>query len=445
MSLGSLSAVALSAQLPPRAEPIRRRTLILIRWVALGGQIIAVSLAWLMGIRFDLAPVLVVIGIGAALNLWMTATTARVTHRGATGQLVFDLIQISMLIGLTGGLSNPFALLVLAPVTIAATALQDRETVLVGAATVVMISLAALLAMPLQHPRLDLSMPPVLQLAHLSAILIGVVFFAAYARRVAGELATTSDALFASQMALAREQKLQHLGGIIAAAAHEMGTPLATIKLIAAELNDELSSALPDRSDLAEDAATLAQSADRCRDILRSMGRAGKDDLKIHAAPLPTVLEEAAQPHADRGTPLRITLPPDGVPPTVMRDPGIIHGLRNIIQNAVDFAETKVEIEASWTDATLMIHVRDDGRGFSQAVLTRLSEPFPVSRRSDRRGSYEGMGLGLFIARSLLESSGATLYFRNRSAQGAEVTVSWPLDRIAADDRAALRENPPIS
>lgn len=426
------------------AEPIRRRTLVLLRWVALGGQFAAIVLARMIGVNFELLAALCVVLIGALMNLRMTATPVRVSPRGATWQLVFDLAQISVLIGLTGGLSNPFALLVLAPVTIAATALQSRQTVLIGAATAVMISLAGWFALPIHHPTLDLTMSPILQLGHWMAILIGVVFFAGYARRVAGELATTSDALFATQMALAREQKLQHLGGVIAAAAHEMGTPLATIKLIAAELRDELGSALPDREDLAEDAATLAASADRCSAIMRSMGRAGKDDLKLHAAPLLTVLQEASEPHTQRGKRVEFNLMQDAPAPTIIRDAGIIHGLRNIIQNAVDFAAARVEVVAVWDDDMMQIRVRDDGPGFPPAMLGRLAEPFPVGRRgNDGRAGYEGMGLGLFIARSLLENSGAEMRLANAGG-GAQVTVSWPMARIRANDRAPLSENPKI-
>ncbi|WP_328803829.1 ActS/PrrB/RegB family redox-sensitive histidine kinase [Paracoccus xiamenensis] len=428
----------------PRAEPIRRRTLVLLRWVALGGQLLAILAAWLIGVRFAVWPALALVGAGAALNLWMTASPARVTQSGATWQLVFDLVQISALIGLTGGMSNPFALLVLVPVTIAATALENRQTMAVGAVTVVMISLAGWQAAPLQHATLDLAMPPILQLAHWVAILIGVAFFAAYARRVSGELAMTTDALFATQMALAREQKLQHLGGVIAAAAHEMGTPLATIKLIAAEMQEELAEALPDRTDLAEDALTLKQSADRCRDIMRSMGRAGKDDLQLHAAPLHTVLEEAAEPHAGRGIAVTIRLTSGDDPPVIRRDPGLIHGLRNIIQNAVDFAETRVMVDASWTADQLAVTVEDDGPGFPAPTLVQLADPFPVNRRNDRRPGYEGMGLGLFIARALLEGTGARIRFDNAAA-GAKVTILWPIDRIRADDRAPLRQNPQIT
>ncbi len=444
MPLGpQLSATGLPRD-RPRAEPIRRRTLVLLRWVALGGQLLAILAAWLIGVRFPVLSALALVGAGAALNLWMTASPARVTQSGAAWQLVFDLVQISALIGLTGGMSNPFALLMLVPVTIAATALGDRQTVMVGVVTVVMISLAGWLAAPLDHPTLDLMMPPILQLAHWVAILIGVVFFATYARRVSGELATMTDALFATQMALAREQKLQHLGGVIAAAAHEMGTPLATIKLIAAEMQDELAEALPDRTDLAEDALTLTQSADRCRDIMRSMGRAGKDDLQLHAAPLQIVLEEAAEPHTARGPAVTIRLADRPNAPVIRRDPGLIHGLRNIIQNAVDFAESRVTIDADWTADHLIVVVEDDGPGFPAPTLGQLADPFPVSRRNDHRPGYEGMGLGLFIARALLEGTGARLRFDNGDA-GAKVTARWPIARIRADDRIALRQNPQIS
>ena len=426
-----------------RPEPIRRRTLVLLRWIALGGQLAAIIVALLMKVHFAAVPALLVVAAAAALNMWMTAMPSRVTQSGATAQLVFDVVQISALVALTGGLSNPFALLVLVPVTIAATALSARQTLLIGLATVLMILLAAVFGVPLEHATLNLSMPPIVQGAHLIAILIGVAFFAVYALRVSDELATTADALFATQIALAREQKLQHLGGIVAAAAHEMGTPLATIKLIASELRDELAEALPDRSDLAEDAATLTQSADRCRDIMRSMGRAGKDDLKLHAAPLRTVLEEAAEPHTGRGAKIEIILSDEAGQPTIRRDPGVIHGLRNIIQNGVDFARNQVTIRAEWDDAELRLRICDDGPGYPAAMVGQLSDPFPVGRRNDRRAGYEGMGLGLFIARALLEGSGARIRFDN-AATGAKVTITWPIARVQADDRAALRQNPQI-
>ncbi|WP_265502315.1 ActS/PrrB/RegB family redox-sensitive histidine kinase [Paracoccus beibuensis] len=421
----------------PKAEPIRMRTLVHLRWFAIGGQMAAVVVAWSMGIGFVKTPVLLLIAASITMNLWLFLRPPKRTSPGrAVLQLSFDLVQISALMALTGGMANPFALLVLAPVTIAAASLNARQVLALGLATVALITLAATLGLPLREPDGDLlRMEPILALGHWAALVIGVVFFAGYAHRVTAELSDTSNALFATQMALSREQRLQHLGGVVAAAAHEMGTPLATIKLIAGELADELK----DDPDLHADAMALRDSADRCAAILRSMGRAGKDDLHMRAAPLRAVLEDAASPHADRG-PL-VEIHAEG--PIIRRDPAIIHGLRNLIQNAVDFAESRVVIETQETPGALVVTVRDDGPGYPPQLLSRIGDPY-LSRRADaQRGSYEGMGLGLFIAKTLLERSGARLGFAN-GGPGAIVSVRWPIDRIRARDRVALTRNPTI-
>ncbi|MDO5657282.1 MAG: ActS/PrrB/RegB family redox-sensitive histidine kinase [Paracoccus sp. (in: a-proteobacteria)] len=434
------------------AEPIRLDTLILLRWIAVTGQIAAIIAALLIGVRFALWPTLIVVAVCIGVNLWASrAAPQRLTEADVTAQLVFDLLQISVLVWLTGGLSNPFALLVLAPVTIAATALSGRRTALIGVATVVLISIAGLAAPELILDGRPLVMPRLLEFAHWLAIVIGVAFFAIYAQRVSSQLAIRQNALFATRLALAREQKLQQLGGIVAAAAHEMGTPLATIKLVASELRDELDEALPERHDLAQDLVLLLQSADRCRDIMRSMGQAGKDDLLLQAAPLETVLSEAAQPHAQRGKTVRIALTAtDGSRhPVIRRDPGVIHGLRNLIQNAVDFSRAQVDITAEWDAARLIVTIRDDGSGFPPHLVGRGAQSLPLpalgAHGADLRAGYEGMGLGLFIAQTLLEGSGAVMELRNADDGGAVVRLVWPIERIKADDRQAFGENPAIS
>lgn len=420
----------------PSAEPIRRRTLVLLRWFAIAGQLAAVGGAWAIGVTFSLRPALLLIAVAAAMNLWLfLRPPGRTSPWQAMLQLLFDIAQISALLAVTGGLANPFALLVLAPVTIAATSLNARQTVVLGLATVALITLAGMYPLPLyDRAGAQLQLAPILAIGHWVALVIGVIFFASYAHRVTAELSATSSALFVTQMALLREQRLQHLGGVVAAAAHEMGTPLATIKLIAGELADEL----PDRPDLAEDLASLRESSDRCARILRSMGRAGKDDLMLHAAPLRTVLEDAAAPHANRGPVIEIR----GEGPDIRRDPAIIHALRNLIQNAVDFADQRVVIEADTSAGYLMVTVRDDGPGYPPALLGRIGDPYLTSRKGGaQRGGYDGMGLGLFIAKTLLERSGARLSFAN-GGPGAVVQVRWPLSRIEANSRAALGENP---
>lgn len=442
---------------------VRLRTLIVLRWMAIAGQATAIAVAHsVYGVQLPLGPCLLVVGLSVVANLvaiFVFPGTTRLTERQAFGMLLFDLVQLGLLLFLTGGVTNPFALLMLAPVTIAATALNLRSTVALAAAAIVIITLTAWANLPLRYADgTVIRLPPLFAFGFWLSIVIGVVFIGVYARRVATEIRSMSDALLATQMALAREQKLTALGGVVAAAAHELGTPLATIKLASAELMEELE----DRPDLREDAALIRDQADRCRDILRSMGRAGKDDRQLHSVPLGALLREAAEPHARRGKTLAFTLSPgpggSAQEPTVRRSPEVLHGLRNLVQNAVDFARGRVWIDAEWTPGRITIRIADDGDGYPPQILSRIGDPFVRRRRGGDevlRPGYEGMGLGLFIAKTLLERSGAELAFANGSdpflpaeeqpaRSGAVVAAVWPADRLSVGRDAALGANDPF-
>lgn len=450
-----------------RSNWVRLRTLIILRWIAIGGQLAAIIVArQLFGLTLDAGLCILVIGILAITNIvamFIYPENRRLSEREMVALQLFDILQLGSLLALTGGLDNPFALLILAPVTISATALQTRSTLIVGAAAVALISLVALFHRPLRLADGTLiEMPEIFVAGQFVAIVIGIFFIAGYARQVTREINAMTDALAATQMALAREQKLTDLGGVVAAAAHEMGTPLATITLVSTELADEL-----EESDLKEDARLIRQQADRCRDILRSMGQAGKDDRLTRVAPLGALLEEAANPHADRGKAIIYDIHafPEAPrqQPMLLRRPEIVHGLRNFIQNAVDFSRSTVWIDARWTDDTLIMHISDDGPGYPAGVLPRLGDPFIRLRRDapkrPARPGYEGMGLGLFIAKTLLERTGAEITFANGAGRagsgapttpgrcGAVVEIVWPMHLIAAPmdmTRGALGENAPI-
>lgn len=443
-----------------RGDWVRLRTLMLLRWTAILGQTAAIYVAW----RFyaiDLDLVLCFLAVGAAVAVNLAAGLAfpqntRLSETAAMLTLLFDTAQLGLLLCFTGGLNNPFALLILAPATIAATALQARATVLLGLVTIALVTLIAFVNVPLRTRGGDaIAVPPVFGFGFWLAIVIGVVFLGLYARRVASEIRLMGDALLATQMALAREQKLTDLGGVIAAAAHELGTPLATIKLTSVELAHELA----DRPELRSDAELIRDQADRCRDILRSMGRAGKADQHMRSAPLSTIIREAAEPHLGRGKSLHFDLgdtPGTGEPqPQVQRKPEIIHGLRNLVQNAVDFARGEVWVDADWSDRDITVVISDDGAGFPAHLLGRIGDPYPLRRRDDaseRRPEYDGMGLGLFIAKTLLERTGARLSFTNASdpflteeerpaRSGAVVTVCWPRERIEVTESGGLGDN----
>ena len=448
---------------PERGNWLRLQTLILLRWLAIGGQLVAIAVATRgFGIALPLGLCFVAVGAAVIANLVLIAVyppNKRLNETEALVALLFDLSQLAFLLFLTGGLSNPFALLILAPVTVSASTLPLRATLFLGVLAIMFVSLLALSSLPMQGPAGLIGMPALIGFGFWLALVIGIVFLGIYSYRVAGEKRAMSEALLATQMALAREQKLTDLGGVVAAAAHELGTPLATIKMVSTEMLDELAG----QPELAEDARLIREQADRCRDILRSMGKAGKDDLHMRQAPLSAVLREAAEPHLDRGKAVHFTLAAmaggQEEEPEILRQPELIHGLRNLVQNAVDFAKGQVWVDASWSDQRLILRIIDDGEGFAPQVLGRIGDPFLRSRRDETgrraRPGYEGMGLGLFIAKTLLERTGAEMSFANAAdpfltgaerpeRSGAIVEAVWLLERLSGSGRRSLGLNQPI-
>jgi len=448
-----------------RGNWIRLRTIILLRWGAIAGQLSALIVAGqVYGLQLEYGLCYLVVGISIIGNLVATFAfpeSKRLTEVENLMMVLFDLLQLALLLYLTGGLHNPFSILIVGPVTVSAAALSGRSAIFVGAIAIA----AATLLVPFHLPLLtsegvEIAIADVFVFGNWLAIVIAVIFLGVYSRWIAAEMHNMSDALQATQMALAREQKLTDLGGVVAAAAHELGTPLATIKLTAAELADDLE----DRPEMQEDARLIAQQADRCRDILRSMGRAGKEDLHLQSAPLTAVVMEAAEPHRNRGKQIHFEEGPspghDGPQPVILRRPEVIHGLRNLIQNAVDFARGNIWIEAQWSDNVVSVRIMDDGRGYAPQVIGRIGDPFVRRRRSAdaQRPGYEGMGLGLFIAKTLLERSGAELSFANGPERypdhsefddrtGAIVEVVWPrraIDAITGENAIRMRENRPL-
>ena len=453
-----------SEALTARPGLMQLRALVLVRWLVVVTQIAVVLVASrAYDVALPLGPMYLVIAAAGAANVALMLAypwSRRLSGRDATMVIVFDIVQLGALLALAGGLNNPFALLILVPVTVTATVLPMGLTLAVGAGAILMATALGLWYLPLRTAAGQvLTMPQPLVTGLWVAILTGVLFMSFYARRVTSEMRAVSEALLATQMALAREQKLTDLGGVVAAAAHELGTPLATIKLVASELRDEIEDA-----QLREDADLIGQQADRCRDILRSMGRTGKDDRHMRRAPLGAVIREAAEPHAARGIRINLHLAPTGGSPAaeddprqpvIHRTPEMIHGLRCLIQNGVDFAKSSVWIEARWSDTEIALTITDDGPGFPAPVLKRIGDPFVNGRRGEReaqdaRRGYDGMGMGLFIAKTLLERLGASLTFSNagdpfsspgRSARrlGARVGLRWRRAALEADE--ALGEN----
>jgi two-component system sensor histidine kinase RegB len=426
----------------PAPGRLRLRTLISIRWAAVLGQSAAVVLVhYGLGYSLPLFHCAAAIGASALLNVALTLRGALGRHLPdyhAVLYLAYDVLQLTALLYLTGGLNNPFGLLILAPVIVSATALSRPATIGLGGLAVAAITLLAFYYDPLPWPAPGFALPEYYMLGVWQALVIGILFIAAWVGSVSEESRTMSDALVATQVALSRAQRLSELGALAAAAAHELGSPLATIAVVAKEMRREV----PKDSALAEDVALLIEQSDRCRDILAQLSRRPEQPQGFEPGrfmPLAQFLDFVAEPYRTEGKPIVIHVATAdenaGPEPEIERVPEVIHALGTLIQNASQFARNTVRIDAQWGAAEIGIEITDDGPGFPPLLLDRLGEPY-VSSRKDQGGH---MGLGLFIAQTLLGRYGARLSFGNRREGGAHVTVTW--DRATAEGIAGGGED----
>jgi two-component system, sensor histidine kinase RegB len=421
---------------------LRLQTLIRLRWVAVTGQLGAVLLVR-FGLGFDLPLEACLAAI--AMSVWLNIIlgfnwppTQRLSDKQAAALLAYDILQLAALLWLTGGLQNPFAFLFLVPVTVSATSLSLRMTIALGVLTLALAGILAITHQPLPWND-EFSLPRLYVAGLWTSLLSGSVFAALYAGRIASEARQMRDALIATEAVLAHAQQLHALDGLAAAAAHELGTPLSTIALVAKELKR----GLPDPDALAEDLELLHSQALRCREILsRLSNHQAEADIMLQQLRFSVMLEEVIEPMRGSGVAIETKKPNLGEfpEPIILRNPGIIYGLSNILENAVDFAKTKVEIELRWDNERITLIFRDDGPGFSDEIYARLGDPFISTRKTGSlkdpslaADSHEGLGLGFFIAKTLLQRSGAEVTLANRKTPetGAIVQISWPRPSLA--------------
>ena len=413
------------------SRQMRRTTSLRLRWMAIAGQVVAIVFT-LQGMNFDLplVPMGLAVLASIVLNLCLTREAApRLSDRMTMGLLTFDTAQLSTLLMLTGGLQNPFSILLIVPVVVAAATLPLRHTVRLCILVTVLATALAFYHFHLPWYELETFRPPALYVAGLwAALVLGMAFTVTYVWQVALENRTLAGALAATELVLQREQHLTRLDGLAAAAAHELGTPLATIALAAKELSREL-----DQPEQAEDARLIVEQAARCRTILAKLSSLDDEGDVIGWLKVSNLISEIVEPHEGVGPRIIVSVSP-GEQPHVRRNAGILYGLGNLVENAVDYAREVVRVEASWGTAAgptgegfVTITVADDGPGFSTEVLRRIGEPYlgePYRSSVRRARGQSGLGLGFFIAKTLLERSGAEVSYRNRG--GAEVTVRWP-------------------
>ncbi|WP_294535581.1 ActS/PrrB/RegB family redox-sensitive histidine kinase [uncultured Rhodoblastus sp.] len=419
---------AYTTQFGQDARRLRIDTLSRLRWLALCGQL-ATVLATSMVLQFPvpLALCLSVIGISALLNLafnFLAPKSLRLADAPATALLVFDVLQLAALLYLTGGLENPFAILFLAPVTIAAVSLPPRKIVLIAVLTALAASILALQHLPLPwYSGQKIDLPRLYRLGLWLALMVACAFICVYASRVAGEARSLSHALTAAELVLERQNHLSQIDGLAAAAAHELGTPLATITLVTRELTR---ASLP--PEFTDDLALLTQEVQRCREILgRLTSLAAEEPGHFGQTRLSLLLEQIVAPYRRGPVEIFIDAKGEGNEPSIAHSPAITYGIGNFLENAVDFARKTVTIDARWTQSFVQIVILDDGPGFSSEIVGRIGDPYVTSGADRRQKSEEGSGLGLgvFIAKTLLERTGAEIRFSNREMGGASVQLEW--------------------
>lgn len=435
-------------RLGQNATQMRSETLAQLRMVAIFGQLAAlgfVNAAFDIVMQFEIA--LLVIG------LWFAVTLAQILllPRGARLSanllfvlLVIDMLEMTALLYLSGGIHNLFMFFMVVPVLLAANLLDRNRFWLIGGLAALLFVTLIIFHEPLLIEGNELRLPKMLVVGHMVSLILTTAFLSFFTRRITREALNMTEALAASELALQRELRLASLGGLVAAYAHELGTPLANIRLAAGELME-----LELAEDAREEAKSIKDEIVKISKILKNMGSIGKDDALIRHVPFVSLVEEAAGPHKDRGKEISIEIlsKNNREMPLVLKSAAIIHGLRNIIQNAVDFAESKVNVVIILEREHIVVRIADDGDGFAPDVLAQVGEPYLKSKNTKERPGYKGMGLGVFISKRLLETTGARVLFANkptREGKGAVVTISWANPDIVVDKaeaRKALGDN----
>lgn len=424
---------------------LRLQMIVRLRWLGVLGQLAAVAVVYFaLGFGLPVGACLICVAMSAWVNVYLAIrfpARHRLSINFATALLAYDILQLAALLYLTGGIDNPFIMLMVAPVTVSAATLPLINTVALGLLSMTATAVLVVNHLPLPwDPPMALAQPMLYRLGILGAVGACMPFLALYVWRLTKEGVQMSAALTATELVLAREQKLHALDGLAAAAAHELGTPLSTITLV----TNELERLIPKDSPYREDIVLLRTQAQRCREILQKLTKHPPDEDPLHASvTVQEMIHEAANPYINAFAPIDIKAAPaagasgpGARQPVGMRRPGVIYGLGNIIENAVDFSTSKVEITAEWDANGVTVVISDDGPGFQPEIIDNIGEPYVTTRSAQARkrssgvsgSKVAGLGLGFFIAKTLLERSGARLGLENKTAPltGAVIRIYWP-------------------
>ena len=404
-----------------------RKTLIILRWIAILGQFIAINIVYFyLDLDFPIKVAHLIIFIGFLTNLFLQfrVKSIQIKDFNASIFLFYDLIQLSLLLYLTGGISNPFTILMIIPTIVSSTFLSMGTTIILGCVTMIFLFLLTIFHYPLPgiHDQ-SVTFPKLYLAGYFIAIIIGLVFLSYFGIRFSGESKRRSDATSQLQKLIAKEYELESLGGQAAAAAHSLGTPLATINVVASELKKEFGK----NNEHSKDIDLLISQTKRCGEILKKISKKQiKDDEFFSKTKLEDLLQEIVSSFKETSSKnIVLKLDNDKNKISIQRSPEMIYGLRNFIGNAVKFSKNKVELILASNKKTVEILIKDNVPGFPMDVIELLGEPY-IKSRSNKIKDNAGTGLGTFLGKTLLERRGAKIsFYNNKEHNGATVKISW--------------------
>ena len=409
-----------------------RKTLVILRWIAIFGQIIAINLVFfVLGLEFPITLAYIIIFAGLITNLFLQFRIKSIQLKDfyASIFLIYDLIQLSFLLYLTGGISNPFSILLIVPAIVSSTFLSVGTTIILGFLTISFLFFLTIFHYPLPGlSEYSFIFPKYYIVGLFIAIIIGLIFLSYFGIRFAGETKKRSEALNKLQEMISKEYELESLGGQAAAAAHSLGTPLATITVVAKELRKEIGN----NSEYSKDIDLLISQTKRCSEILKKISRKQiEDDKFISNIKIEDLLHEIIDSFKETSSKeINIIPEKDENKIDIRRTPEIIYGLRNFIGNAVKFSKSKVVIYLKSDQKKIIVTIIDDGPGFPDDVVNILGEPYIKSKSKDV-SSNSGLGLGIFLGKTLLEKQGAHLLFsKNTILGGASVMIAWDIKNL---------------
>ena len=404
-----------------------KNTLTILRYIAILGQFFAINFVFFfLKLEFPIIESYIIVFLGLATNLFLQfkIRVNQLKDTYASSFLLYDLIQLSALLYLTGGILNPFSFLLIIPAIVSSTFLSMGTTIILGVITSFMLFLLGHFYISL--PGMDETIfyvPNFYKFGLLTSILIGLIFLSYFGIRFSGETKKRSEALNKLQEVIAKEYELESLGGQAAAAAHSLGTPLATISVVAKELKKEIGN----NKEISKDVDLLISQTKRCSEILKQISKKQiEEDNFLSSIRIEDLLEEIINSFKETSSKqIELFTDEDQNKINIQRTPEIIYGLRNFIGNAIKFSKSKVQINLKSNDKIIEIKIYDDGPGIPEDIINKIGEPY-IKSKSKELSSNSGLGLGTFLGKTLLERQGAILKFkRNSKLGGAQVTLSW--------------------